>query len=432
MTSCVNDHNTNEKLENMSSFSSSSSSSSISPLNIEKCREFIFNHTLEEQAWYERSSKSKRKNKKYEHLYRNYVNTYLSTILNMLSHVINTKFVNGKVESSTQWQDLQSRLNISTNEGVLVSFDTSIERNAYTLNFLVKRSEYIMYLFAYAEKGIPLLRQNFIGKKNIAIASFGGGPGFSIVGFYGYLLFDLQFRKKNIIWYIFDFEENWIEQVELVTSTLEMFTKELDPNGQSKLPQIIIKFATCDVQSSIYNINVNNNNNLKNINVKEIITEFKFDLLLFSYVLVENAISVKQNNFIFVKETLSLASKVKHEEFEESTDGSHDTSVYNLCLDSTHRLYPDIITEILKSNQTAFFVPKIKRSRGLPRNVLLILYPSSYRFNTTDTNCNEAELNAKYGFLSRLDFDNDETIKRFIIDQKAQETWRLTREDRYY
>ena len=70
----------------------------------------------------------------------------------------------------------------------------------------------------------------------------------------------------------------------------------------------MIKFATCDVQSSIYNINVNNNNNLKNINVKEIITEFKFDLLLFSYVLVENAISVKQNNFIFVKETLSLAT----------------------------------------------------------------------------------------------------------------------------
>ena len=31
---------------------------------------------------------------------------------------------------------------------------------------------------------------------------------------------------------------------------------------------------------------------------------------------------------------------MKHEEFEESTDGSHDTSVYNLCLDSTHRLYP--------------------------------------------------------------------------------------------
>ena len=55
-------------------------------------------------------------------------------------------------ESSQEWYDLQKRLNTSTNQGTLVSFKTSLERNAYTVNFLTKRASYILGLFGYAER----------------------------------------------------------------------------------------------------------------------------------------------------------------------------------------------------------------------------------------------------------------------------------------
>eukprot|EP00943_MAST-04B_sp_MAST-4B-sp1_P003065 g3065.t1 len=372
------------------------------------------NHSLDEQPWYERLSKSKVKNKKCEHLYRQYVDMYLSTISKILSCVIYEKFVDREIEKSEEWQNLQTRLNASTNQGYLVSFDTTLERNAYTLNFLLKRSAYIMYLFAYAEKGIPLLRKNFINKNTIAVSSFGGGPGFSLIGFFGYILFDLQLRNKNIVWYIFDYEKKWKEQIDLVKFALDKFAKELDVDKELSLPNITVHFATCDVQSPINDVNVNNDH-LKNACVKEIMSEFKFDMLLYSYVLVENAVAIRKSDFIFVKETLQLALELKASELN---DENKDMSVYSIFLDSTHRLFPDIIKAALNVNQNTFFVPKIRRMRGLPRNVLLIL--SGCGQEGTIKN----HFKAKYGLLSKLDCADDKSIQQFITDNTAQESWR--------
>merc|ERR1711871_798053 len=110
----------------------------------------------------------------------------------------------------------------------------------------------MMFLFGYAEKGIPFVRKMFVEENHVAVASFGGGPGFSAIGFYGYLLFDVQFRNKNVTWYIFDYEAKWVEQVELVKSTFDRFMKYIDLEDGSILPAITIEFATCDVKASIH------------------------------------------------------------------------------------------------------------------------------------------------------------------------------------
>ena len=122
-------------------------------------------------------------------------------------------------------------------------------RDAYTLNFLTN-GLHILGLFGYAEKGISLVRSHFWQSK-ISVCSFGGGPGFSLIGFYGYLLFDRQFHEKNILWYIFDYEEAWCEQVEIVISIINELRTNLQQHGNKSLPCITVKFSVCDVQSSI-------------------------------------------------------------------------------------------------------------------------------------------------------------------------------------
>lgn len=155
-----------------------------------------------------------------------------------------------------------------------------------------------------------------------------------------------------------------------------------------------------------------NNEHLKNAYVREIMSEFKFDVLLYSYVLVENAVAVRKSEFMFVRETLKLALELKENELN---DENKDMSVYSIFLDSTHRLFPDIIKAALNVNQNTYFVPKIRRMRGLPRNVLLVL--SGCGQEGTIKN----DFKAKYGLLSKLDCADDKNIQQFITDNTAQD-----------
>ena len=106
-------------------------------------REMIFGHLTEEYPWYKRDSKSIRKVKRQEQRYRSFIDSYLNLISTILKRKIYDDFFHAHskcIESSQVWFDLQKRLNTSTNQGILVSFKTSLERNAYTLNFLTKRA----------------------------------------------------------------------------------------------------------------------------------------------------------------------------------------------------------------------------------------------------------------------------------------------------
>ena len=390
-------------------------------------RKIIFDCPIEDYPWYKRDSKSNRKVKRQEQMYRNFIESYLNVISGMLKRKIYDDFFHTHskcIESSQEWYDLQKRLNTSTNQGTLVSFKTSLERNAYTLNFLTKRASYILGLFGYAEKGISLVRESFLAKNNISVCSFGGGPGFSLIGFYGYLLFDRQFHEKNILWYIFDYEEAWCEQVEIVISIINELRTSLQQHDSKSLPCITVKFSVCDVQSSIIEVD-RERNRWKNARVKEIMRDCSFDLLLYSYVLVENSISLRDSNYIFVKEALKIASIAKQ------TGDNPEETIFCFVLDSTHRIFPGLINTIMSINENSHFVPKFKRKRGLPRNALLILFPQ-IRVNLTGCNKNNlaAYLYCQHGFMSAVDLGKDEDIEKFVIDCESQEKWRKQRADK--
>ena len=88
-------------------------------------------------------------------------------------------------------------------------------------------------MMATVEKGTPailnLLHRHDADQagKPIVVSSYGGGPGFSAVGFFAYCLYDVGLRDKRVVWHILDYEPAWKEQVDVVAKSLNEFRELL-------------------------------------------------------------------------------------------------------------------------------------------------------------------------------------------------------------
>lgn len=403
----------------------------------------LLRHVASDEPWWQLQFGGKNKIKKSKDKWRQFFEHYLICIRAIV--VKNLKLDTERSGSPSEdagdvWQDLYGRLCDSTKLGQCVSFSTSEERFAYLLNFFDKRSAYMANMMATVEKGTPailnLLHRHDADQagKPIVVSSYGGGPGFSAVGFFAYCLYDVGLRDKRVVWHILDYEPAWKEQVDVVAKSLNEFRELL---GEfCDLPSIEIKFSTCDVRQPVAAEDVKAASDLKFLNREVRDISALSDMFVFSFVLVENELALQENHFKFVTDL-----------FVQGLKGRKNCALSSIFMDSTHRLWPRIINLLAKEHERLgdfYFVPKIRRQLRCPRNAMVIVYPNGdNRLKILHEELKEGSVSVreymeKVGFSScttlpqkplhaNTSDKNDEAAKsleQFQLDSEFQQAWR--------
>ncbi|KAF1331983.1 hypothetical protein FI667_g3801, partial [Globisporangium splendens] len=207
-------------------------------------------------------------------------------------------------------EELKKGLCLSTNTGVRPSFDNAHARSGY-IEAKINRCGNLPNLLMTEE--LTELRSELFraGKKQWTIALYGGGPGFDTVG----LAFLRRFlRAQDIAFHtnVYDNEPGWEIAVTAVKQTLDQLQYE----------DTTWSFKHCDITFDVHDA----------VNLEVQADLEATQLLVFSFVCVENYQLLQQSEFAFLR---SL--------FQEARDGS-----YFIFTDSTHRLWP-VISEVAVS-----------------------------------------------------------------------------------
>ena len=366
---------------------------------LHRCRSLLA-HEVTQQPWSGRAGRSKNKTRKNEHKWRTYLADFVHLLRQAILAVVET--IPSHAALSGAWGDLYAELCECTREGQCVAFDTSLKRTAYMLYCLKKRSQYMANVFALVETGYPAVIELFDQSSSapIIVSSFGGGPGFSAAGFLAFLFFNLATRKRHVEWHVLDYEQGWSEQCRIMETALRAVRKAL---LVETLPTIDIKFASCDVRYSIYD-EAGLNSAVPGI-------ARRAEMFVFSFVLVENELALRETKFQFLAELYSASKRAVTNHFLAS-----------VFMDSTHRLWPEIVRVLEQHMPNLGYVPKITcMKKDLPTNAMLALHPNSDPRLASPDICS-------YGF-SILAHDKRNMLSRYELDCNAQTSFRKVRDE---
>jgi hypothetical protein len=177
-----------------------------------------------------------------------------------------------------------------------------------------------------------------------------------------------------------------------------------------KVPQVTVRlsFGHCDVRYGM--------GHQENSDLAAQVADGELDLILFSFVLVENAMALRAAQWEFVVQLLGGASAAGDAEAGVASGasgaGTKQKQRVALVMDSTHRFFPDICDAVHTgcSGWRAFFPTEAVVS--VPRNKMILL-------NT------EAQTQARIPVTSSVDPAVAAQLQRFREHNDSQEKWRV-------
>ena len=260
---------------------------------------------------------------------------------------------------------LQFELGQAADYGKMPSFHDSGGRSGYALDFFCRvllLTDLLAETLAQADKKkfdsfenyqtafeSELYRQfhKTTNASNINVASIGGGPGYDFVAIslLAYYRNIMQSSHKTAIHsYVFDYEEGWSDLVSCMSTATQ---KTLMTQTQSNDIFSCDFGGKCDITKSLYHSS--NESILKTMN--------EINIWICQYCVAENAVKLRENDFIFFRDIFAQAN---------------DSSLF-IFTETTHRLWPEFVNIIqllstdhskIKNNKSHGFEISFPKQKG--------------------------------------------------------------------
>lgn len=192
--------------------------------------------------------------------------------------------------------ELMQNLTTTTNAETIVDFSDAGARSGYIEHRVYKRGQYLAEILL--QPAASSLRAQLLAKRAVHVVNIGGGPGFDAIGLQ--LLTEFFGAKTKFHHEVIDIEAGWQDAVTALGEVLKL-------SGTTATTEM--KFRMADLRE------------LGQAMRKDSVEDFScVDLFIFAYVCIENADSLRRDNFMQLKSMFAMAKLGAAFVFFDSSD----------------------------------------------------------------------------------------------------------------